>query len=98
MSTVFKRFLNTTKAVSEFHRVSEGKATILLPEKVFYNPVQQFNRDLSIAVIRTWSKLFEKEKQGKKKKGICYYYRPFSSKTHIFIKDPYEKVKNRVYE
>ena len=39
-----------------FAQVTEGKATILFPkDHVFYNPVQQFNRDLSVAVIRTWS-------------------------------------------
>ena len=35
---------------SEFTTVTEGKATILFPkDHVFYNPVQQFNRDLSVA-------------------------------------------------
>jgi len=39
-----------------FAQVTEGKATILFPkDHVFYNPVQQFNRDLSVAVIRAWS-------------------------------------------
>lgn len=40
----------------EFTKVTEGKATILFPkDEVFYNPAQIFNRDLSVAVIRTWS-------------------------------------------
>ena len=35
--------------------ISEGAAKITYPRgKVFYNPVQQYNRDLSIAVIRTF--------------------------------------------
>lgn len=34
-------------------RVCEGKAKVLLPSTVFYNPVQEFNRDLTIAVIST---------------------------------------------
>lgn len=47
--------------------VTEGKATILIPEastgggkakgqveKVFYNPIQQFNRDLSVLAIKTY--------------------------------------------
>jgi tRNA (guanine26-N2/guanine27-N2)-dimethyltransferase len=43
-------------ATEDFAQVTEGKATILFPkDHVFYNPVQQFNRDLTIAVIRTWS-------------------------------------------
>lgn len=29
--------------------------------QVFYNPVQEFNRDLSIAAIRTWSALIAEE-------------------------------------
>lgn len=37
--------------------LNEGSAKINFPKgKVFYNPVQQFNRDLSIAVIRTFFK------------------------------------------
>ena len=33
---------------SEFDTISEGAATILFPKgnQVFYNPVQEFNRDL----------------------------------------------------
>ncbi|KAI9139115.1 N2,N2-dimethylguanosine tRNA methyltransferase [Paraphysoderma sedebokerense] len=40
----------------EFTTITEGKATILFPNtnEVFYNPVQQFNRDMSIAAIKTW--------------------------------------------
>ena len=45
-----------TSDAQEFTTVTEGKATILFPkDEVFYNPAQQFNRDLSVAVIRTWS-------------------------------------------
>ena len=41
---------------NDYTTVSEGRATILFPQnQVFYNPAQQFNRDLSVAVIRTWS-------------------------------------------
>jgi len=38
--------------------VKEGKAEILFPSEkdVFYNPVQEFNRDLTIAVIKEHSK------------------------------------------
>jgi len=31
--------------------VTEGRASVYLPPSVFYNPVQEFNRDLTIAVI-----------------------------------------------
>ncbi|BFY98987.1 hypothetical protein BsWGS_02027 [Bradybaena similaris] len=33
------------------NEVSEGLAKVLLPSSVFYNPVQEYNRDLTIAVI-----------------------------------------------
>lgn len=37
--------------------LNEGKAKINFPKgKVFYNPVQQFNRDISIATISTFIK------------------------------------------
>lgn len=38
-------------------KVTEGKAEILFPDSnsVFYNPVQEFNRDLSTAVIKLFS-------------------------------------------
>ncbi|KAK9696348.1 RNA methyltransferase tRNA(m5U54)methyltransferase, partial [Basidiobolus ranarum] len=56
-----------------YNKVTEGQATILFPtsNEVFYNPVQQFNRDMSIAAIRTWSEIFAEEKKQKaeKKKG-----------------------------
>lgn len=46
--------------------VNEGKARVLLPPNVFYNPVQEFNRDLTIAVIsqiaaENWNKKQDKE-------------------------------------
>lgn len=36
----------------------EGKAIFKLPANVFYNPVQEFNRDLSVAVIRHFLKTY----------------------------------------
>ncbi|KAF4126670.1 tRNA (guanine26-N2/guanine27-N2)-dimethyltransferase [Geosmithia morbida] len=50
----------------EFRTVKEGKATILVPQgakigadksevqQVFYNPIQQFNRDLSVLAIKAY--------------------------------------------
>lgn len=45
-------------------RIVEGKAVIILGDSktVFYNPVQTFNRDISVAVIRSFSKSFREEK------------------------------------
>lgn len=36
----------------EFQIIKEGKAEVLFSKDVFYNPVQEFNRDLSVSVIR----------------------------------------------
>lgn len=36
--------------------VKEGRAEVLYPSYVFYNPVQEFNRDLTIAVISEYAK------------------------------------------
>ena len=57
--------------------VTEGSTTVYFPtdfpEEVFYNPVQEFNRDLSIAVIQqfltSYKRLptgFDKEKKRRK--------------------------------
>ncbi|KAJ2158024.1 RNA methyltransferase tRNA(m5U54)methyltransferase [Coemansia sp. RSA 552] len=42
--------------VDDYQHIAEGRATILFPKQneVFYNPVQEFNRDMSIAAIKTW--------------------------------------------
>lgn len=50
--------------------VREGAAEILFDkDKVFYNPIQEFNRDLSIAAIRVWSQEFLLDKRKKSKKN-----------------------------
>ncbi|KAJ3276776.1 tRNA methyltransferase 1 [Terramyces sp. JEL0728] len=48
--------------------VKEGSAEILFDDQVFYNPIQEFNRDMSIATIKVWSQLYFKEKLQKKNK------------------------------
>lgn len=50
--------------------VSEGKAQILVRSKsVFYNPVQEFNRDLSVAVLTIFTRdRFNETLQGNKSK------------------------------
>jgi len=51
--------------------VTEGKAKILFPtstNEVFYNPIQQFNRDLSIACIQEFTKLYKEDVQAGKLK------------------------------
>jgi tRNA (guanine26-N2/guanine27-N2)-dimethyltransferase len=65
--------LESTESPSEFTIIKEGKAEIKFPKgnQVFYNPVQEVNRDLSVLAIQTWCDIFEKEKDNlKKKEGI----------------------------
>ena len=38
--------------------------SITATQSVFYNPVQEFNRDLTIAIISTFSRLYAKEEAG----------------------------------
>lgn len=47
--------------------INEGKAQLQVPKTVFYNPVQEFNRDLSVLVLRTYLKynLWDHKKEGK---------------------------------
>ncbi|KAG0041419.1 RNA methyltransferase tRNA(m5U54)methyltransferase [Gryganskiella cystojenkinii] len=56
-----------TPAPAGFKKVTEGQATILFPDtnEVFYNPIQEFNRDISIAAIRTWDEIFQEERRAK---------------------------------
>lgn len=51
-------------------RVTEGKACVFLPPGVFYNPVQQFNRDMTIAVVATYASLATKEALQKQQKKV----------------------------
>ncbi|ODQ78770.1 hypothetical protein BABINDRAFT_172073 [Babjeviella inositovora NRRL Y-12698] len=63
---------NTPLNIDDYTVITEGKAHILTPKeyKVFYNPVQQFNRDLSTAGIRAWSELYVAEQEAKKQEKI----------------------------
>lgn len=47
-------------------KIKEGSTEILSEGQVFYNPVQQFNRDLSICVLNAYSKLYQNELINKK--------------------------------
>lgn len=57
--------------VDDFDIISEGKARILAPkgDKVFYNKIQRFNRDLSVMAIKAYIDIrnenFEKKQQKK---------------------------------
>ena len=56
-----------TKTVPEgFSSVSEGSASIIHESgHVFYNPAQVQNRDLSIACLNVFSKIYRKEKEAR---------------------------------
>lgn len=53
--------IDNVEKKTEQNNIKEGSAEILTQGHVFYNPVQEFNRDISISVIATYSKLFEDE-------------------------------------
>ncbi|CAE6433487.1 unnamed protein product [Rhizoctonia solani] len=50
---------------------TENTAKILLPSETttFLNPIQEFNRDLSVACISTWGKRWEEAKRAKWEQG-----------------------------
>lgn len=55
---------------------TEQKTTILVPKEntAFLNPVQEYNRDLSVAVIRAWNeerkdKFYERERKKAERKA-----------------------------
>ncbi|XP_033751075.1 tRNA (guanine(26)-N(2))-dimethyltransferase-like [Pecten maximus] len=51
---------------SECNIINEGKAEVLKPTYVFYNPVQEFSRDLTVAVISNFAEIRRQEiKNGK---------------------------------
>lgn len=51
---------------------TESSTTILVPKgnTAFLNPVQQYNRDLSIAVIRAWNELRKEEAEARHAKKM----------------------------
>ncbi|KAL8597279.1 hypothetical protein ACOMHN_051590 [Nucella lapillus] len=52
--------------------IAEGKAKVLLPRSVFYNPVQEFNRDLTTCVIAHFAQQFLAEQAsdpGRRRRG-----------------------------
>lgn len=51
---------------------TENSAHLLLPatKDAFLNPIQEFNRDLSVACIRVWSEEMNAEKEAKWRKAL----------------------------
>ena len=54
-----------------FSLYTENNAHILISSKdeAFLNPVQEFNRDMSVACIRVWSEEMNREKEDKFRKA-----------------------------
>ncbi|KAG1459556.1 hypothetical protein G6F56_006138 [Rhizopus delemar] len=79
--------------ITQYNAVTEGKATILFPKhnEVFYNPVQQFNRDMSIAAIRTWSEIYNNEKIERIEKKLS---RKKDEKSKEALQNSLDKIKN----
>lgn len=62
---------SSTIDLSQFKIVQEGEAKILFPneESVFYNPIQQFNRDLSVTCIKAWDEMYQEERMERRAKS-----------------------------
>jgi len=70
---------------SDYTAITEGCATVLFPKstvkrdekgrevevkgEVFYNPIQQFNRDLSVLAIKNFAEIYLGEKKSKRGRG-----------------------------
>jgi len=58
--------MSTLPVPEGFKLHTENSAHILLSSnEALLNPVQEFNRDLSVACIRVWSEELEKEKEAR---------------------------------
>lgn len=69
-----KRTHTFKNIVVEDGLVSEGSAIITVPKgEVFYNPVQQFNRDLSISVISAFQDMYLAEPKLMKRFPVCEF-------------------------
>jgi len=61
---------NDVEVPPGFRLHKENTTQILLSsDEAFLNPVQEFNRDLSVACIRVWSEELDRLKEGKWRKA-----------------------------
>ena len=69
--TLIRSFSTT---MTSFESITEGSTTIYVTNAkstdVFYNPVQQFNRDMSVAVINQFVKDRQEDNSFKEKGGV----------------------------
>ena len=85
--------------------VKEGRAVVLYPdsESVFYNPVQKFNRDLSILAIKEFLVMYNKEYRSKHgvnapivKRNVEKSGRSVENKGDVVAEETVDKVDNKV--
>lgn len=56
---------------SQSEAVKTGEAgDIAIPDNVFYNPIQQFNRDLSVLAIKTFGDIYVAERTKKPRRSV----------------------------
>lgn len=88
--TTFGKMNQKTASDCECNTVLEGKANALLPSGVFYNPVQQFNRDVTIAVVRHFQLVHQYEWLERTKRhirGSSNYFSKFKqTESHRYLK------------
>ncbi|KAG7662244.1 TRM1 [[Candida] subhashii] len=67
-----RKIMTSTININDFNIVKEGRAEILTPkeDKVFYNHIQQFNRDLSVMAINAYANAREEEHARKEQKSL----------------------------
>lgn len=72
---------NGAKKEVKYQLIKEGKVEIYQAESVFYNPVQEFNRDMSIHVIDTYLKhgYWRRKKRDLIEEGGCKILEAFSA-------------------
>jgi tRNA (guanine26-N2/guanine27-N2)-dimethyltransferase len=86
--------MSSTVVPEGFRVHTENGARLLLPDtnEAFLNPIQEFNRDLSVASIRVWSEHLNElrqkrwnEKQMRKEQGIRHpkTKRPKGTSQHV---------------
>lgn len=73
--------------------IVEGSARVQSENKVFYNPVQEFNRDISISVLSTFWQLCQRESEQRKSGkvlgndfavGFCWRFYEFGEILEFF--------------
>ena len=91
---MIRRLLCTKMSINinDFNVVKEGKAVVLAPkqDKVFYNHIQQFNRDLSVMCTIAWLNQYKESKAGSrelrgKRRKMDKYAGPDTEKKRVLL-------------